>query len=55
VIINNNGEEIMTREVLTQFSIFEHFTLRFLFFLTPPKYVGKLKIYDPKTPFLDEV
>jgi hypothetical protein len=54
-IINNIGEEIRTREVLTHFSIFEHFTVGFLFYLTPPKYVGKLKLYEPKTPFLDEV
>jgi hypothetical protein len=55
VIIKNIGEEIRTREVLTHFSIFEHFTVGFLFYLTPPKYVGKLKLYEPKTPFLDEV
>jgi hypothetical protein len=55
VIINNIGEEITTRDVLTQFSIYEHFTVGFLFFLTPPKYVGKLNIYEPKTPILDEV
>jgi len=34
VNINNVGEEITTREVLTQFSILrEHFTIEFLFIL----------------------
>jgi hypothetical protein len=55
VIIKNIGEEITTREVLTQFSIFEHFTVGFFIFFTRPNYIGKLNIYEPKTPFLDEV
>jgi len=55
VNINHVGEEIAARDVLIQFLIFEHFTVDFLFFLTPPDYGGKLNIYEPKTPFLDEV
>ena len=55
VNINHVGEEITAREVLTQFLIFEHFTVEFLFFLTPPNYIEKLNIYEPNTPFLDEV
>jgi hypothetical protein len=55
VNINHVGEEIIAREVLTQFFIFEHFSVEFLFFLTPPNYLGKLNIYEPNTPFLDEV
>jgi len=52
VNMNNIGEEISTTEVLPQFSISEH-TLEFLFFFTPPIYIGKLNIYEPNTPFLD--
>ena len=55
VNINHGGEEIRAREVLTLFLIFEHFTVKFLYFHTPPNYVGKLNIYEPNTPFLDEV
>jgi hypothetical protein len=55
VIINHVGEEIAARDVLTQFLIFEHFTVEFLFFLIPPNYGIKLNIYEPNTPFLDEV
>ena len=38
VNINHVGEEITAREVLTQFLIFEHFTVEILYFLTPPNY-----------------
>jgi hypothetical protein len=55
VNINHVGEEIAARDVLTQFLIFEHFTVDFLFFLKPPNYGGKLNIYEPNNPFLDEV
>ena len=55
VNINRVGEEITARDVLTQFLIFELFTVEFLFFLTPPNYLEKLNIYEPNTPFLDEV
>ena len=55
VNINHVGEEIRAREVLTLFLIFEHFTVKFLYFLTPPNYGGKLNIYEPLTPVFDEV
>jgi len=48
-------EEITAREVLTQFLIFENYSVEFLFFLTLPNYGGKLNIYELNTPFLDEV
>jgi hypothetical protein len=31
------------------------FYRRIIFFLTPPNYGGKLNIYEPNTPFLDEM
>jgi hypothetical protein len=55
VNINHVGEEITARDVLTQFSIFDHFAVDFLFFFTPPNYIGKINIYEPNIPFLDEV
>jgi hypothetical protein len=55
VNINHVGDEIKAREVLTKFLIFEHFTVEFLYFLTPQNYLGKHNIYDPNNPFLDEV
>ena len=55
VNINHVGEEITARKVLSQFLIFEHFTVEFLFYLTPPNYLEKFNIYEPNTPFLDVV
>jgi hypothetical protein len=55
VNINRVGEEITARDVLTQFSILDHFDVDFLFFFTLLKYIGKLNIYEPNSPFLDVV
>jgi len=55
VNINHVGEEITARDVLTQFSIFDHFAVDFLFFFTPPNNIRKINIYEPNIPFLDEV
>jgi hypothetical protein len=55
VNINHVGEEITARDVLTKFSIFDLFAVNFLFFFSPPNYIGKLNIYEPNILFLDEV
>jgi hypothetical protein len=55
VNINHVGEEMTARDVLTQFSIFDHFAVDFFIFFTPPNFIRKLNIYERNIPFLDEV